>query len=395
MTMAAPPSTMLRALPWAVFAVTLVSAMAGYLLLAPNGAQDVAEQVVLGVVFIGYALVGALIASLRPNNRIGWILIAVPTLTGLGFTAEQYAQFAGSDPSLPLAGLASWLATWLWFPGLGLLGFGLLLFPTGRLASRRWRPVAWLLGASIATISGLFAFGPTAEGDVGYENPLAILPEELVSTLEGPTGLLMALMIVVSAAAPLVRFRRAHGVERDQLKWFLSAAALLAISTPLAMALEGVLPDPISSLLFPIGLAALPIAIGVAILRHRLFDIDLIINRTLVYGATIALLAAVYAVAVLGFQALLQPITGSGDLAVAASTLLVVALFQPLRRRVRSTVDRRFYRSRYDAALVVQRFTGRLRDQVELDHLTDELHGSIADALQPASVAIWIREARK
>src|SRR5690606_12341987 len=122
---------------------------------APNGAEDVAEQVVLGVVFIGYALVGALIASLRPRNRIGWILIAVPTLTGLGFTAEQYARYAGGDPSLPLVGLASWLATWLWFPGLGLLGFGLLLFPTGRLASRRWRPVAWLLGTSIAAISGL------------------------------------------------------------------------------------------------------------------------------------------------------------------------------------------------------------------------------------------------
>lgn len=383
-----------RTLPWLIFALTASAAAAGYVLLAANGAPDLLQQIVLGVVFIGYAMVGALIASRRPEHRIGWILLGIPSFTGLGFTTEQYAIYAAAQPeALPVAGVAAWLASWTWFPGLGLLGFGLLLFPTGRLPSGRWRPILWLLIASIPVNSALFALAPTAAaGDFGFENPLGILPASLVSALEAPAGLLMVAAIVFSAAAPIVRFRHARSVERDQLKWFLSAAGLLAIVLPLSLVAEEVAPDGLSALLFPAALAGLPVAIGVAILRHRLFDIDLLINRALVYGALTVVLGAVYVGAILLLQGLLNPITGGGTLAVAASTLAVAALFRPVRIRVQAAVDRRFYRSRYDAGRTVAAFSGQLRGDVDLDALTDRLADTAADTMRPASVSVWLKQ---
>jgi hypothetical protein len=383
-----------RAVPWAVTALALAAAAGGFVLLAANGAPDLPEQIALSAAFLGYALVGALIASLRPGNRIGWVLIAIPTLTGIGFTAEQYAVFAATTPSpMPAEVLAAWLATWAWYPGLGLLGFGLLLYPSGRLASHRWRPIAWLLGISIALISALFAFSPTPVGDGPFTNPLAVLPSEAIAALEGVSSLLFLVTIVASAAAPLVRMRTARGIERQQLKWFLAAASLLALTLAISLFAAGSPLEWFSNVvLFPAALAAVPLAIGVAILRYRLFDIDLIINRTLVYGALTVVLALVYTSAVLVLQGLLSPITGGGTLAVAASTLAVAALFQPLRSRIQRVVDRRFYRARYDLTRTVEAFSQRLRDQLDLESLSHELLTAAEGTMHPVSATVWLRE---
>ena len=382
-----------RLLPWTAFALTAGFAAVGYGLLAANGAPDLAEQIILGSVFIAYALVGALIASLRRGNRIGWILIAIPALTGVGFTAEQYAVYASSASApMPAEELAVLLANTLWFPALGLLALGLLLYPTGSLASERWRPVAWLLGASILALSLLFALTPPAEAEGPYANPLAVLPPGAVPVLEATFTLVCLVTLVLAAGSLLVRLRHARGVERQQIKWFLAAATLFGVTIPISLVSEGTALEPIAStLIFPAALATLPVAIGVAILRYRLFDIDLLINRTLVYGALTVVLGGVYAAAVLLLQGLLRPVTGGGTLAVAASTLAVAALFQPARRRIQRFVDRRFYRSRYDLARTVEAFSLRLRSDLSVESLTGELTAAADHTMRPASVSVWLR----
>lgn len=381
-----------RVVPWLATSVTASVAALGYVLLAANGAPDLAMQVATGVSFIAYALVGSLIASRRPDNPIGWILIGTASFTGFGFAAEQYARLSVASPEpMPLAGVAAWLASWLWHPGFGLLGLGLLLFPTGRLPSGRWRPVLWLLTGSMIAVTVLFAFSPIGDSALPA-NPLGLLPPALAAALEVPVTILFAVWILAAASAPLVRLRRARGIERLQLKWFFSAAALLAIVVFVESVASDVLGSiPGSWIIFPIALATIPAAIGVAILRHRLFDIDLIINRTLVYAALTVFLGAAYAVAVLVLQAVLNPIAGGGPLAVAAATLAVAALFQPARRRIQGIVDRRFYRSRYDVARTVEAFSLRLRDELDLATLTDELAGVAGRAMQPSAISVWLR----
>jgi hypothetical protein len=290
----------------------------------------------------------------------------------------------------------SWLGNWAWAPGLGLLiTFALLLFPNGRLPSHRWRPVAWLSVTSIAIICGPGAAwswpqrGLTllASNEEGLENA-----PHLVQLLVQAGLPLLLLCGLASVAALLVRFRRSRGVERQQLKWFafagvITVAGLVLIVTPSQYGWIG----PLNALVALPILVSMPIAAGIAILRYRLYEIDRVINRTLVYGLLTVGLGTVYVVGVFGLGRLLNPVTGESALAVAASTLAVAALFQPARHRIQAVVDRRFNRRKYNAAKTIEMFSARLRDQVDLDTLARELLTVTDKTMEPTTVSLWLR----
>jgi hypothetical protein len=280
--------------------------------------------------------------------------------------------------------------------------FSLLLFPDGRLPSPRWRPIA---GAAVVVIALLGTGTALSPEDVLSPGVVVASPIRLVEggplldVLGWPSGVFAIGVALACLAAPFVRFRAASGVERQQLKWFAYGAALIPAVALVAiigsLVAPGVLESTAGANLWPLSVAGIPIATAVAILRLRLYDIDVLINRTLVYVALSAVLVAAYVVGLAAFQFLLSPFTAGSPIAVAASTLGVVALFQPLRRRIQALVDRRFYRQRYDAERTLDAFTARLRDQVDLDALRGELLGVVADTLQPTQASVWLREQRR
>jgi hypothetical protein len=388
-------------LAWGLFLVFLGAGCAGLFLQSLNGSGTLDDQI-LAVSFTVIGGVGALIASRVPANAIGWILLTVATLPALGFFSEEYARYALRTPrgSFPGASTIVWLSTWAWIPSVGFLGtFLLLLFPTGRLPSSRWRPVAWLAGLSMAAIFVGTAFAPGPADQGLPDNPLGI---------SGAGGFLDALTtaalpflagaIAFSLVSLVLRFRRARGDERAQLKWFVFAGILFAaeiIVETLSSEFD-ILPrilDGISRFLFPSFVALLPISAAIAVLKYRLYDIDLVINRTLVYGLLTALLALIYVGGVVGLGALLRVATGQegNALVVAASTLAVAAVFGPARRRIQGFTDRRFYRQKYDAIRTLESFSSRLREQVDLEALTGELVGVVKETMQPAHVSLWLR----
>jgi hypothetical protein len=296
--------------------------------------------------------------------------------------------------SLPGAALAAWFSWW-WLPILGLIFvFTPLLFPTGRLPSPHWRPVAVTGALAITAVAVLGAVQPTLKlqnEEVYLPNPvgLAGAPDPEDGALGAVLLGVLAACMVASVVSVVLRFRRSSGVERQQLKWFTYAAALMLVANVVTFTL---LPEGVASdVLFGLSIAFVPIAAGVAILRHRLYDIDRLINRTLVYATLTAVLGTVYAGAVL----VLGLFGGvGGDLpswAVAGATLAVAALFQPARRRIQALVDRRFNRRRYDAARTVEAFSARLRDQIELDTLSAELLAGVEQTLEPTTVSLWLR----
>jgi hypothetical protein len=363
----------------------VVLALSGTVGLLAAGDLDWTD-VGFGMVFLVFAVVGAVLAARIPANSIGWILGAIGAVGGLGGLASAYAAYAGPR-DLPGATTARWSETWTWAPMLGLALIPLLLlFPTGRPPTRRWRWILWLAGGfilSAAVGNGLYPWpvsegGPNPYGIEGGERTLL-----LVTNL---AGILLGIGIGASVVSLIVRYRRGNRDERQQLKWFLTAAAIL----PLAVVVGELGDQELQPIVVPAALALLPMAIGVAILRYRLYDIDLIINRTLVYGALTALLGLMYVGSVVVLGGLL-PVEGN-DLAVAGSTLAVAALFSPARRRIQDFVDGRFYRSRYNAARTVERFSARLRDEVDLDTLSSDLQTVVRDTLQPASVSVWLRQ---
>jgi hypothetical protein len=272
--------------------------------------------------------------------------------------------------------------------------FLLLLFPNGRLPGWRWRPVAWFLVAYLAFFTLASWLSP-----IWNELRLADLkkPIGLEGALPGMLSeaiyLSLPLPILLSGAAVVSRFRRSAGEERQQLKWFTYAVSVMVVvfSAWLSLAVLGLVEA--SALTFALPMFGLPVAVGIAILRHRLYDIDVIINRTLVYGTLTALLALFYFGSVVVLQRLLAPLIGGNEqIVVVASTLAIAALFQPLRRRIQSIIDRRFYRRKYDAAKTLQAFSARLREETDLTHLSDELITVVQDTLQPASISLWLRE---
>jgi hypothetical protein len=378
----------------AVFAVSLVVALP---LAVANGTfqQDAVNQVLLFLGFSTFMVVGALIVAHRPGNAIGWIFSAIALLAVTGQLASQYAiyAYATRPGSLPAATLAAWYGTWPWWPITALtLIFTPLLFPTGRLLSPRWRPAAWLAGLTTAVLTTGTSLRTELEVAPGHvvANPIGVAavghPED---TPIAPTLIILLVVLAVAAFGSLVlRFRRSRGEERQQLKWFTYAAALL----PLTMPLSEILPAPVGNLVFAVPIVFLPAATGIAILRHRLYDIDRLINRTLVYGLLTALLAGVYAGVVLILGQLFGGVGGDPpSWAVAGATLAVAALFQPARRRIQAVVDRRFNRRKFNAAKTVEAFSVRLRDEVDLDALTAELLVVVDQTIQPTRASLWLR----
>jgi hypothetical protein len=383
---------------WSMLAVFVVSLVVGLILVVANGTiqQDPTDQVMLFVGFSAFMGVGALIVAHRPGNAIGWIFSAIALLAFTGQLASEYAAYAyvTRPGSLPGAILAAWYASWSWFVVVALaLVFTPLLFPTGRLLSPRWRPVAWLAGVATVALTVLGALRADLEiaPDQLVANPIGVAAVENpeVSTVGDGLLILLVLLIVVAFVSLVIRFRRSGGAERQQLKWFTYAGALL----PLAL-LDDFLPTPVGDLVFGVVIVFLPVAAGLAILRYRLYDIDRLINRTLVYGLLTALLAGVYGSAVLVLGQMFGGVTQDPpSWAVAGATLAVAALFQPARRRIQAVVDRRFNRRKFDAAKTVEAFSARLRDEVDLDALSAELLAVADQTMQPTTVSLWLRPA--
>jgi hypothetical protein len=379
---------------WAMLAVFVVGYGVGVPLSVANGNFEQDSSLLLA--FAAFMVVGAVIVAHRPGNAVGWIFSAIGLLTATGVLATEYAAYASrTRPGLsPGVVLAAWYSSWWWYPTLvGVLVFTPLVFPTGRLLSARWRPVAVVAAVGTAAIITLSALQPTLQGeDHPVRNPIGVAgvpdPEE------GALGaILFGLLVLCSAAAVTsvaLRFRRARGVERQQLKWFTYAATLLVLFLVLT---DYLLPESgVVEALYGLVVALVPVAAGVAILRYRLYDIDRLINRTLVYGLLTALLGAVYAAAVLVGGQLFGGVGGNPpSWAVAGATLAVAALFQPARRRIQAVVDRRFNRRKYDAARTVETFSTRLRDQVDLDTLSAELLAVVDQTMEPTSASLWLR----
>ena len=357
-----------------------------------------AEDVVLFVGFSLFAAVGSLLVAKRPDNPIGWIMSANALIVGIFPACESYAAYVMSTSGQPdaLAVVGAWANSWYWYLLLALTFIYLpLLFPDGRLLSRRWLPVAVVPGIGVAGIAILGALTETLRGqtfDYRIDNPIGIEGLGYVEDLQAFAvlgGGALAIGTVGSVVSVVVRFRRSRGTERQQLKWFLYAAAPIVASP----AIES-LPVIVSGLLFGWVLLGLPAAIGIAVLRYRLYEIDLVINRTLVYGSLTVMLALVYFGGVAITQTVFRLLTGQEQqpqLAVVVSTLVIAAIFNPLRRRVQAFVDRRFYRKKYDAVQILQSFGARLRNETDLDTLSSDLVGVVRETVQPAHVSLWLR----
>ena len=377
-------------LAWVVCAFTLsvlalvLVVILGWSTPLPQGRTPWRDQAVSLVGIVGAPILGGLIASRRPRNPYGWVWLVFGLGLALQLLAESYAAYTlvvdpGSLPDLRtisrVLGRGGQLA-------LAFAPFLLLLFPTGRLPSRRWRPLAWIAGISGAVLFALFLL---------FDNP-----DKVGGTITAMTiGAVLTIFasIVISALSLVVRYRRAGGVERQQLKWFALAAVLAAAYIVGELTgLKRLVGGTAWNLLDAATNTALYVAVGVAILRHRLYDIDLIINRALVYGSLTVLLATTYVGSVVGLQAVLRVLSGQeSTLAVVASTLLIAALFNPLRRRVQGLVDRRFYRRKYDAAKTLAAFNARLREETDLEALSDDVVEVARGTVQPAHVSLWLR----
>jgi hypothetical protein len=322
---------------------------------------------------------------------MGWIFLFVAVAVGLGEATHAYAE-SELDGGGRVATGAALYANVSWVPFILVPAtFLILLFPDGHLLSRRWRSIAWCAAVGIAGTLGTSVLTPGRVEDFPQlTNPYG-WGSPLLDPLTGAAFALCFVAIIGSAASAIRRFRRATGERRLQMQWLAFAGALAAVVVPIMVAGYEVWGETISNVSIMFSVALLPVAAGMAILRYRLYDIDVIVNRTLVYGALTALLALFYLGAVVFLQALLQPITADSDIAVAGSTLAVAAAFRSLRSRVQGFIDRRFYRRKYDAAETLRVFSGRLRDQVDLDSLGRELVAVVGTTMQPAHASLWLR----
>ena len=365
--------------------------------------------------FVAFPLVGALIASRHPRNPIGWICLVAGLLWMLILVSQAYSAYGLTKPgSIPFpVTIHALLYAWLWVPTVGLIGiYLLLLFPDGRLPSRRWRVLAWLAGAVIAVESAAVLLTPGPMQELrGARNPFGLENHPWVEGLGLIVLPLLPLCMVASAVSLVLRFRRSTGVVREQIKWIAFAASFMGLlylgimgtaliiflisapQTPSDLGSQSLLGALLENVMV-LSFAGVPVAIGFAVLKYRLYEIDIIINRTLVYGSLTLMLALVYFGGVTATQALFQTFTGQEELpqlVVVASTLLIAALFTPLRRRIQSFIDRRFYRRKYDARKTLEAFSSKLRDETDLDALSEDLTSVVRETMQPAHVSLWLR----
>jgi hypothetical protein len=342
-----------------------------------------------------FATFGALIAAHRPRNPIGWIFIAAATCIALRGASYAYGTWGQAIPSgrLPGSVYVAWFSSWIWPPAIGMLATFLpMVFPDGKLPSRRWRPLAWLSASAILAISAGAAFKPGGLEDFpSVANPFASPPS--TAGLFDALGLgfpLLAASAVMSVASLVLRARRSGPIEREQIKWIAYAAAFAAAGVAFAFTSENF--GTLAALLIFGPLCGIPIASAIAIYRYRLFDIDRLISRTFSYAIVTAVLGGLFAIIIL----LPAVVVGAGanipDYVIAAATVVVATLFRPVRRRVQGAVDRRFNRARYDAARTIEEFSARLREEVDINTLAAELQAVVTRTMQPAYVSLWIRE---
>jgi hypothetical protein len=375
-------------LAWAVCALSLALTALSFILMALILRLDTPVYFFwlgLTVIAMGYSVIGAIIASRLPNQPIGWICCAIGFIAAVDHFGGEYAIYAvlARSAALPGSQAMLWLQSWLWMLFVGLLVFLLLLFPTGRLSSSRWRPFAWV---SVAMISVAVIWSSIISPDVRPDAP------------PSPVQLSVMLLGLVAAASVVVGRRGARGVERQQIKWLLYAGAIFfvgptfQITVSYVLRVEGTWALWVGNILGVVSGLGVPVAIGFAILRYRLYDIDRIINRTLVYGSLTATLVALYFGGIVLSQRVFVLLIGQqSTLAVVASTLLIAALFTPLRRRIQSFIDRSFYRRKYDARKTLEAFASKLRDETDLEALNNELVGVARETMQPAHVSLWLR----
>jgi hypothetical protein len=407
----------LAGLSFALFAATIALYIPARSMQVPSpwGTGGDSGQLISVLPFLAFPVVGALVASRRPENPIGWICLAVGTFWMLYNVTTVYGVYGllARPGSVPFPAELGSLGESLWAPALGLLGtYLILLFPDGRLPSRRWRPVAWLSGAVIVLASAGVALVPQPLPELGgIQNPFGLYGYPEVADALFNVLLLLPLCILASAVSLIVRFRRSGGEVREQIKWIAFAASLVGLVLLVeAVSALIVAPDNFGTggsqpfwlkLLqdaVTLSYAGIPVAVGFAVLKYRLYDIEVVINRTLVYGSLTAMLALVYFGGVATTQAIFRALTGQEEqpqLAVVVSTLVIAALFNPLRRRIQSFIDRRFYRRKYDATKTLEAFSAKLSDETDLDALSDDLVGVVRETMQPEHVSLWLRPDRQ
>ncbi len=390
--------TALRKIAWALLAFSGACAVAAFAFVLATGVTN-QNGIFPVLATISFSVVGALVAAGRPRNPVGWLLLAIGVTAAIGLPTSALYQWdtdhAGTFTGAPLN---AWLDGTLWLLWIGfLVPRVLLLFPDGKLPSRRWRVVS---AAQFVVLAGLVVPalkpGPISDYEE-YDNPFGLRPLAGVFDFASAHGNAAFPFFLFAALAPIaaliVRFRRSRGVERLQMKWFTWAVAVTATlwigGSLLPSAQAKAVIEPIALL----SLCLAPVTIGIAVLRYRLYEIDRLISRTLVYGALTVLLGAAYVGLVLAGQALFESFAGGSNLAIAVSTLVVAALFLPVRSRVQRFVDRRFYRRRYDAQRTLEGFGARLREQIDLGTLEQDLRGVVTETMQPTHASLWLRRA--
>jgi hypothetical protein len=407
-------------LAWSLATLSLIMFVANvalYIILPPSaqppitwGTGGLSIVFVFMVPFLAFPLVGALIASRRPHNPIGWICLAVGLFWMLNIMSGGYGIYGllASPGSVPFPAAIGSQGEWMGPATVGLLGtYLILLFPDGRLPSARWRPLAWLSGTVLVLVSIANALAPGPLPDLGgVRNPFGLEGYPWMSGARDALNLLLSVCMLASVSSLVMRYRRSGGEVRQQIKWIAFAASVVALGVSGAVVLGtfaagtaggthplliGLLEDAIT-----LSFAGVPIAVGFAVLKYRLYNIDVIINRTLVYGSLTATLVALYFGGIVVLQRFFVLLTGKqSTLAVVASTLLIAALFTPLRRRIQSYIDRRFYRRKYDARKTLEAFSAKLRDETDLEALSDDLVAIVRETMQPAHVSLWLRRSSR
>jgi MFS family permease len=392
-------------LAWALCALVVGLSVVGLALTfaapnAPRLAPKIVQITLESIIPVVCGGVAALIVAHQPRNMIGWLLmvIALGSVVAGVIQISLLQSMTAAQAATPAILFAAWLSNWSWWMLIGPLLLILVLFPTGRPPGPRWRWVIVAVAALFATFVFLQTFAEffqLLDTDIRLRNPIGFIPGSvLIPFFSWPWLVMLVTTAMFCVASVVVRYRRAAAQERAQIKWFLYACAVffMLIFPFGAFASDNVLLNALFSIVFNLAILTIPASIGIAILRYRLYDIDVIIRRTLIYGALTALLAAVYFGSVITLQALLRPLVGvDSELALVASTLAIAALFQPLRRRIQHVIDRRFYRRKYDAQQTLQAFSMKMRDETDLDELTADLVQVVDDTLQPSHVSLWLR----
>jgi hypothetical protein len=382
-----------------VWAVSLLLLAIGLLTEPSRTGNDPVTIASVILAVLSSATVGAILVIRLPRNLIGWLLLACGFLiaASLGFPGLADYGLNVHPGSVPGAIWLAVLSGLTWVPFSVGLGFYLpLLYPSGHLLSPRWRPVAFLGIVAIVFSTVQNALAPFTPGAFppADQNPLAIGGPvgDLASHLGAASTVIGVFALPLAAVSLVIRYRRASGIERQQLRWLAAVGIIVGPALVVAITAGSTEVGNAAWLIVLVGFALLPVTVGIAILRYRLYDIDRLISRSIAYGVLTAIVGSLFIGFILVFQAVLAPVTQSNELAVAGSTLLAAALFQPIRRHVQRLVDRRFNRIRYDAERTVAAFAGRLRDQVDLEQLRAEILATVSAAVEPSSASIWLRE---